>query len=128
MLNSYNELIVWQKSFELSKKIYLTTSKFPKSEIYGLVSQMRRCTVSIPSNIAEGYTRSHRQEYIQFLRIAFASGAELETQLLLAKELQFINVMEFTNLDGLLTEIMKMLNKLISTLSDPKPQTLSPRP
>lgn len=128
MLNSYKELIVWQKSFELSKRVYLITNQFPKSEIYGLVSQIRRAAVSIPSNIAEGYTRNHRQEYIQFLRIAFASGAELETQLLLAKELQFINTIEFTDLDGLLTEIMKMLNKLISSLSNPNPQILSPKP
>lgn len=121
MLTSYKELIVWQKSFELSKKIYLITNKFPKSEIYGLVSQMRRCSVSIPSNIAEGYARSHRQEYIQFLRMAFASGAELETQMLLAKELQFMNTKEFANLDELLTGVMRMLNKLIGTLSSPKP-------
>lgn len=121
MLNSYKELIVWKKSFELSKRIYLITNKFPKSEIYGLVSQMRRCAVSIPSNIAEGYTRAHRQEYVQFLRTAFASGAELETQLLLAKELQFIDFETYTNLDNLLTEIMKMLNKLINVLTHPKP-------
>ena len=116
MLSSYRELLVWQRSFDLSKRIYLTTAKFPKSEIYGLVSQMRRCAVSIPSNIAEGYTRSHRQEYIQFLRTAFASGAELETQLLLSKELNFTSPMEFIELSGLLTVIMKMLNKLISSL------------
>lgn len=121
MLSSYKELIVWQKSFELSKEIYQATTKFPKSEIYGLTSQMRRCAVSIPSNIAEGYTRGHRQEYIQFLRTAFASGAELETQLLLARDLKFISLEEFRNLDGLLTEVMKMLNKLISTLSNSKP-------
>lgn len=117
MPNSYKELIVWQKSFELSKKIYLITNKFPKSEIYGLVSQMRRCTVSIPSNIAEGYTRAHKQEYIQFLRTAFASGAELETQLLLAKELEFISKNDFSEINSLLTEVQKMLNKLISNLA-----------
>lgn len=78
---------------------------------------MRRCAVSIPSNIAEGYTRAHRQEYIQFLRTSFASGAELETQLLLAKELSFITQKDFTLLDSLLTEVMKMLNKLVSSLS-----------
>jgi len=121
MLNSYRELTVWQKSFDLSKKIYQITTKLPRSEIYGLTSQMRRCVVSIPSNIAEGYTRGHRQEYIQFLRTAFASGAELETQLLLAKELRFINSVEYLNLNDLLTEIMKMLNKLLSVLSHSKP-------
>lgn len=121
MLNSYKELIVWQKAFELSKEIYQITAKFPKSEIYGLASQMRRCAVSIPSNVAEGYTRAHRQEYIQFSRTAFASGAELETQLLLAKELGFINLKDFTSLSDLLTEVMKMLNKLTSVLSHPRP-------
>ncbi len=121
MLTSYKELIVWQKSFELSKRIYQATAKFPKSETYGLVSQMRRCSVSIPSNIAEGYTRGYKQEYIQFLRTAFASGAELETQLLLTKELKFIALIEFNDSNDLLTEVMKMLNKLISTLIYPKP-------
>lgn len=116
MINSYKDLIVWQKAFELSIKIFQITKKFPKSELYGLVSQMRRCAVSIPSNIAEGYTRGYKQEYIQFLRTAFASGAELETQLLMSKELEFINSAEFNNINDLLTEVMKMLNKLISVL------------
>lgn len=116
MLNSFKELIVWQKSFGLAIEIFKVTSKFPKSELYGLVSQMRRCAVSIPSNIAEGYSRGYKQEYIQFLRIAFASGAELETQLLMVKELEFINSVEFNSINDLLTEVMKMLNKLINTL------------
>lgn len=121
MLNSYKELVVWQKSFELSKKIYEVTTKFPKSEVYGLASQMQRAVVSIPSNIAEGYTRAHRQEYIQFLRISFGSGAELETQLLLAKDLRYLTIKDFSIISDLLTEVMKMLNKLINTLSHPKP-------
>ena len=107
MLKSYQELIVWQKSFGLSLKIFKLTSKFPKSELYGLVSQMRRCAVSIPSNIAEGYTRGYRQEYLQFLRTAFASGAELETQLLLSKELNFLLLKEFDEISDLLTEVQK---------------------
>lgn len=116
MITSYKQLIVWQKAFELTVKIFKVTSKFPKSELYGLVSQMRRCAVSIPSNIAEGYSRSHRQEYLQFLRIAFASGAELETQLLLAKELDFLTSQDFEDTGNLLTEVQKMLNKLMSSL------------
>lgn len=84
MLNSYKDLIVWQKAFDLSLMIYQITNEFPKFELYGLASQMRRNGVSIPSNIAEGYTRNNRGEYIQFLFIAYASGAELETQLLIA--------------------------------------------
>lgn len=82
---------------------------------------MRRCGVSIPSNIAEGYTRGYRQEYVQFLRTAFASGAELETQLLLSKELKFLALSEFSLLNDLLTEIMKMLNKIIGNLKSSKP-------
>lgn len=115
-INSYKDLIVWQKAFELSKRVYLTTTHFPKSETYGLTAQMRRCAVSIPSNIAEGSTRGYRQEYIQFLKTAFASGAELETQLLLSKELKFIQQGNFNELSSILTEVMKMLNKLISKL------------
>lgn len=126
MLTSYQQLIVWQKAFELSIKIFKITSRFPKSELYGLVSQMRRCAVSIPSNIAEGYSRGYRQEYIQFLRTAFVSGAELETQLLISKELFFLNLKEFNEISSLLTEVQKMLNKLISNLSHPK--TLVPIP
>ena len=73
-MNSYKDLIVWQKSIELVIGIYKMTDKFPKSELYGLTSQIRRAAVSISSNIAEGYTRKHRLEYIQFLRIAFGSA------------------------------------------------------
>lgn len=119
MLTSYQQLTVWQKAFELSIKIFRITSKFPKSELYGLVSQMRRCAVSIPSNIAEGYSRGYRQEYIQFLRTAFASGAELETQLLISRELVFLTLKEFDELNSLLLEVQKMLNKLISSLNRP---------
>lgn len=118
MLTSYQQLTVWQKAFALSIKIFRLTTKFPKSELYGLVSQMRRCGVSIPSNIAEGYMRGYRQEYLQFLRTALASGAELETQLLIAKELGFLTVEEYNEVNNLLTEVQKMLNKLISSLKN----------
>ncbi|MEK7462947.1 MAG: four helix bundle protein [Patescibacteria group bacterium] len=117
MLNSYKELIVWQKSFELTKKIYKSTENFPKSEIYGLTSQIRRASISIPSNIAEGFVRKHRKEFSQFISIAFGSGAELETQLLLSKELKFITDKQFDELNCLLEEVMKMLNSLKSKLN-----------
>ena len=117
MIKSYKDLIVWQKAFQLTKIIYKLTRSFPKAEIYGLTSQMQRCAVSIVSNIAEGYSRRHRQEYLQFLRMAFGSGAELETQLLLAKELTLINNSEFNEAFELLTEVMKMLNVLIHKLN-----------
>lgn len=116
MINSYKDLIVWQKSFELVMEIYKLTDLFPKPEIYGLISQMRRCAVSIPSNIAEGFVRKHRKEYAQFISIAFGSGAELETQLLLSKELKFVSEKEFIKSEQLLNEIMKMLNSFSAKL------------
>ena len=117
-MNSYKDLIVWQKSIELVISIYKITDKFPKSELYGLTSQIRRAAVSIPSNIAEGYTRKHRQEYIQFLRIAFSSGGELETQIIIAKKLNFCEIQDIDKIERLLVEIMKMLNKLIDILAN----------
>jgi len=116
MLKSYKDLIVWQKSFKLALEVYRVTKKFPKSELYGLTSQMRRAAFAIPSNIAEGYARKHRAEYIQFIRIAFASGAELETQILITKEVGLLEEKDFKKLDDLLTEVMKMLNTLIKRL------------
>jgi len=101
---------------ELVTEIYKFTSTFPREEAFGLTSQMRRSVISIPSNIAEGYTRKHKQEYIQFLRIAFGSGAELETQIIIAKNLQFLEKNNAQKAESLLEEIMKMLNKLISSL------------
>ena len=116
MINSYKELIVWQKSFKLVKQLYEITKAFPKAEIYGIISQIRRAAVSIPSNIAEGFVRKSKKEFSQFVAIAFGSGAELETQLLLAKELGFITEQEFVATNSLLQEVMKMLNSLLSKL------------
>jgi|SRR3972149_11242932 len=116
MINSYKDLIVWQKAFKLSLDVYEVTKKFPKEEVYGLTSQMRRCAISIPSNIAEGYARHRRLEYIQFLQIAFASGAELETQLLISKEIGYVTQKDFESLSPQLDEVMKMLNSLINKL------------
>lgn len=116
MLKSYKDLIVWQKSFHLALEVFKVTKKFPKSELYGLTSQMRRAAFAIPSNIAEGYSRKHRAEYVQFIRIAYASGAELETQVLIAKETNLLTVKDFQKVDTLLTEVMKMLNVLIKRL------------
>ena len=115
-MNSYKELTVWQKSVELVIIIYKLTEQFPKSEIFGLTAQIKRSAISIPSNIAEGFARRSRLEYLHFIRIAFGSGAELETQIFIAKKLKFINETDYNQLGSLLTEIMKMLNKLISAL------------
>lgn len=115
-IRSYKDLIVWQKSFSLVKFIYVVTSKLPKSEIFGLQSQMQRCAVSITSNIAEGTSRSTRKDYKQFLHIAYGSCSELETQLLLVQDLFKIPV---TKELELLTEISKMIRAIIIKL-EPK--------
>ncbi len=89
-LKSYKELIVWQKSIRLVEEIYRLTARFPSCELYGLTSQMRRASVSIPSNIAEGYARKSQKEYRQFYAISYGSALELETQYIIAKKLKFI--------------------------------------
>lgn len=116
MTKTYKELIVWQKSYKLSLLVYELTKSFPKEELYAIVSQIRRAVISIPSNIAEGYCRQSKKEYVQFLQIAFASGAELETQLLIARDLSYISTKRFDEVNSLLEEVMKMLNSLISKI------------
>jgi len=105
-------LIVWQKSKDLAVEIYKLTGEFPKSELYGLTSQMRRAVVSISSNIAESYHRFHRKEKQQFLAIAFGSGAELESQIEIAKVL-FPNL-GYPEAENLLSEVMKILNDFLN--------------
>ena len=114
-LQSYKQLIVWQRSIDLVSEVYKLTDQLPSSETYALVSQMRKASVSIPSNIAEGYKRKNRGEYLQFLGIADASAAELETQLIIIQKL-------YPNLDptpclGMLNEIQKMSYRLIRQLT-----------
>jgi len=115
-MKTYQDLIVWQKSIELVTNIYRLTEKFPKEEIFGITSQIQRAAVSIPSNIAEGKMRGGNTEFKRFLLIALASGAELETQLFISKKLPKTAKLDYNNIDSLLEEIMKMLNKLISQL------------
>lgn len=112
-VHQYEKLTVWQKSMDLVEEVYRLTDKFPRAELYGLVSQMRRCAVSIPSNIAEGSRRKTSKDFSQFLAIAFGSGSELETQNKIALRLKFLKEPEYQKIDTLLQEIMKMLNKLI---------------
>ncbi|MBI2029203.1 four helix bundle protein [Candidatus Gottesmanbacteria bacterium] len=115
-IKSYKELIVWQKSIELVKEVYILTNKFPKSELYGIVNQMRRAAISIPSNIAEGYGRSSIREYKQSFSIAYGSALELETQIIISKKLQFMENKEFSRIESLLEEVLKMLNKMLSNI------------
>lgn len=111
----YRNLIVWQKAMELVKEIYSLTAGFPNEEKFVLVSQMRRAAISIPSNIAEGRMRSTRKDYKRFLFNAFGSGAELETQIQIARTLEYV---KFENVKAinLLNEVMRMLNVLIQKL------------
>ncbi len=114
LLVDYKKLIVWQKGVDLVIAIYNLTELFPKSELYGLTSQIRRSAVSIPSNIAEGRRRYSLSEYSRFLQIAFGSGGELETQIEICKRLPRIKELNYVRVDLLLGEIMRMLNKMIS--------------
>lgn len=113
MISSYKDLIVWQRAIELVVEIYKLTEDFPKEEIYGLTAQMRRSAVSIPSNIAEGRFRGTKKDYSQFLRIAYGSGAELETQIEISRRLPKTKELDYSKAGSLLEEIMKMLNVII---------------
>jgi len=118
MANSYRDLSVWQKGIQLTVMIYKMSKTFPREEIYGLTSQMRRCAVSIPSNIAEGAGRLNTPEYKQFLGIARGSSFELQTQLIIAKELGFGDVEQIALADALCNEVGKMIFGAISALKE----------
>jgi four helix bundle protein len=119
-IKSYKELIVWQKSIQLVKEVYELTNYFPKSELYGIMSQIRRAAISIPSNIAEGYGRKSPKEYLQFYSIAYGSALELETQIIISKELLLAPSEKFSKVDGLLEEVLKMLNTMIDKMKQTK--------
>ncbi len=112
MNTTYKDLIVWQKAIKVVVAVYDLTDKFPKEEIFGLTSQMRRAAVSIPSNIAEGKMRGGDIEFKRFLSIAFASAAELETQIIISKEIFRAKKFDYSKIDTNLVEVMKILNKL----------------
>lgn len=112
----YKDLVVWQKAIDFATWIYSLTSRFPKEELYGIVPQMRRAAVSIPSNIAEGQSRQHKTEFIQFLSIAKGSLAELETQLLIASKLGYINDKDLKEGSDRVDDISKLLYALMRKL------------
>lgn len=116
MNSGFRNLNVWKKATELVLKVYQVTKNFPKEEVYGLTSQIRRCAVSIPSNIAEGSERSTHKDFANFARIAKGSIAELETQLLIALNLGYIDKKACENLLREIIAIRKMLSGLISKL------------
>ena len=115
--NGHRDLIVWQKAMDLADNVYGLTRGFPKEETYGLISQMRRRAVSIPSNIAEGSGRKTMKDFKQFLAVAYGSSLELETQFLLSQRFKYGVPTQAQKVRGLLTEVLKMLNKM--TLPQP---------
>ena len=117
-MKTYTELFVWQKSMELVTSVYKESSNFPKEEIYGLISQIRRCAVSIPSNIAEGFGRKSQQDFIRFLKISMGSLFELQTQLRIAKNLEYLEVDKFNTVFEETREIERMLSAFIQSITD----------
>jgi four helix bundle protein len=120
VVRTFRELVVWQKALDLVKEIYRVTQEFPKEEIFGLTSQLRRAAVSVPSNIAEGQGRLTEKEFRQFLGNARGSLAEVETQIIIANDLDFINDQDFKNLSAMITEVGRVLNGLISSVISEK--------
>ena len=113
---SFKELVVWQRSMQLANKVYDVALTFPKEEMFGLTSQMRRSAVSVSSNIAEGCQRAGKKEFIQFLFIARGSLAELETQIILAADRKYIAMQDFEKLSLYMDEVSRMLMGLIKSL------------
>ena len=119
-MRSHKDLIVWQKSMALVRRLYEVTRLFPHEEMFGLVSQMRRAAVSIPSNIAEGYGRIYDKERVNFLSIALGSASELETQLMISADLGYVNDADGTELSSLNNEVILMLSSLIKGMRGDK--------
>jgi four helix bundle protein len=115
-VKDYRELIVWQKAMDFVEAVYRTTSRFPKEELYGLTIQMRRAAVSIPSNIAEGQARSTTNDFLRFLAIAYGSLKEIETQILIAERLGYINDRQSGTHVQSTTEIARLISGLAKSL------------
>ena len=117
-MEDYRDLIVWQRSMELVKLVYGLTKQLPKEETFALSNQLRRAVVSIPSNIAEGYGRNSKQDYLRFLNIARGSKNEVETQLQICLMLAYLKLEEVVEAKALCGEVGKMLNALIHSIDN----------
>ncbi len=115
-IRTYKDLLIWQKGIEIVKETYLLCKEIPSDEIFGLQSQIKRSSISIPSNIAEGWGRNYTKNYLQFLKYSRGSLLELETQIIIAKELNFISTESFNKIQNLITEESKMLNAFIKSI------------
>ena len=117
-ISRFRELRAWQLGMDLTERVYLLTDSFPKSEIYGLTSQIRRCAVSVPSNLAEGNGRDSTKEFLHFIAISVGSICELETQLLLSQRLKYINEKDLETILVLLTETKRTIRGLQKALKE----------
>ena len=117
-MKDFKELKVWQKAYEFSLSVYLISKSFPREELYGLTSQLRRATVSIGANIAEGCGRRSDGEFVRFLQIARGSSAEVEHHLLLARDLKFMPQSVYADLERKLAEVQRMLTSLVSVIQE----------
>ena len=117
-IKSFKDLIVWQQAHQLALEIYKATRSFPQEELYGLTSQIRRSAVSVTSNLAEGFSRKSPKEKIQFYHLSLGSLTELDNQITLAKDLNYLTPTKFTNLLSLLISVQKLLNRLISSTKE----------
>ncbi|MGD0830702.1 MAG: four helix bundle protein [Terracidiphilus sp.] len=126
MGQSFKDLVVWQRAIELTVDVYKLTSKFPDSERFGLTNQMRRASVSIASNIAEGYGRSTKGEYIQFLGFARGSCSELETQIVIAKKLDFGALQSLQSTESHCDDVGRLLGALMKSIRSKQSPVPSP--
>lgn len=115
-IKSHRDLRVWQETYALALDVLRASDAFPRSQVYGLTSQVRRCAVSVPSNIAEGFGRGSRADYLRYLKIARGSLFELDTQLSLSKDMEYLKPTTYRGLSDRLTECSKMLAGLIKRL------------
>ncbi len=113
---THKDLIVWKKSIDFVTELYSLTSRFPDAERFGLTNQMRRCSVSVPSNIAEGAARRSNKEFIRFLYISLGSASELQTQLVISRNLKFITPEQYEDFNAQLEEISRMISGLIRSV------------
>src|SRR5271156_2572969 len=119
MSQNYRDLIAWQKAKRVALDVYRFTRRFPKDEVYGLSSQMRRAAVSVPSNIAEGKGRYSQKEFVQFLFHARGSLLELQTQISIARDLDYLDSIAFKNLESQTEELGRILNGLLNRFQSP---------
>ena len=112
-MNTFKQLLIWQKSMNLVTEIYQVTNSFPKEEVYGITSQIRRSSISIPSNIAEGYGRNGNNDYLRFLNISISSLFEMQTQLEISFNLKYINEIQFNKINEDSKEVERMLSSFI---------------